>query len=161
MRSNCHLGIVASADGGGRGGRADHGRHGLGLGLVDLHVFLQGVDELLAQVVRLDRLLGDLAQGDDRVLVAVAVDGERRSRRDQAGAVGGEQNELEAVVDLVDAILDGHASHGRLLFRLKGNGMRSFTLARPRGARAPERAPVDTRGRRCQSRARPGAGWRR
>ena len=69
------------------------------------------MDELLLEVVGSDRLLGDLAQGHDRVLVAVAVDGEGRPGRDQAGAVAGQQHELEPVVDLVDAIFDGDTSH--------------------------------------------------
>ncbi len=42
------------------------------LRLVDLDVFLQRVDQLLLEVVRRDGLVGDLTQGHDRVLVAVA-----------------------------------------------------------------------------------------
>ena len=84
--------------------------------------FCKRMDELLLEVVRGDRLVGDLAQRDDGVLVAVAVDRQRRAGRDQAGAVACEQHELEAVLDLVDAIFDGHASHARLLPGCFGGG---------------------------------------
>ena len=44
--------------------------------------------------------------------------GQRRAGGEQAGAVAGEQNQLEAVLDLVDAVFNGDASHGgRLLPR--------------------------------------------
>ena len=108
-------------------------RHRLGLGLVDLDVFLHGVDEVFLQVLGRDGCLGDLAQGHDRVLVVVAVDGQRRPGRDDAGAVGGEQNELEAIFDLVDAIFDGHASHGGSFDRMWRIGG-SRTLQSPGGA---------------------------
>ena len=55
-------------------------RHGLGLRLVDLDVFLQRMDQLLLQIVRRNRRLGDLAQRHDRVLVVVALDRDRRRR---------------------------------------------------------------------------------
>ena len=97
-------------------------RNGFGFRLIDFDVFLQGVDELLLEVVRGDRLVGDLAQRDDGVLVPVAVDRQRRAGRDQAGAVACEQHELEPVLDLVDAIFDGHASHARLLPGCFGGG---------------------------------------
>jgi hypothetical protein len=73
------------------------------------------MDQLFLQIVGRDRLVGDLAQRNNRVLVAVAIDGERRPGRDEPRAMAREQHELEAVFDLVDAILDGDASHGRLL----------------------------------------------
>ena len=57
------------------------------------------------------RLVGDLAQRHHRVLVVVAVDGDLRALRDQPGAVAGQQHQLEAVVDLVDAIFNGYAGH--------------------------------------------------
>src|SRR5208283_2848285 len=96
-------------------------RNELGLGLVHLDVTLQRVNEVLLEVLGRKRRLGDLAQGDDRVLVLVAVDQDRLTGRDEAGAVRGEQNKVETVVDLVDAILDGDAGHGRrLLCRVWG-----------------------------------------
>jgi len=88
----------------------DH-RHRIRLRLVHLDIFLQRVDQVFLQVVGRDGRIGDLAQGDDRVLVAVAVDGDRRAGGEHARAVAGDQNQLEAVVDLVNAILDGDASH--------------------------------------------------
>ncbi len=62
-------------------------RGSLGLGLVDLNVFLQRMNELFLEVVRRYRLLGDLAQCDHRVLVVVAIDRDLRARRDHAGTV--------------------------------------------------------------------------
>src|SRR3954454_4447632 len=118
------LAVVRAAGRGSHRGRRRRGRNlakqgnGFRFRLIDFDIFLQGVDELLLEVVRGDRLVGDLAQRDDRVLVAVAVDRQRRAGRDQAGAVACEQHELEPVLDLVDAIFDGHASHARLLSRV-------------------------------------------
>jgi hypothetical protein len=76
------------------------------------------VDQLLLEIVRGDGLVRDLAESHDGVLVAVAVDGQRRARGDQAGPVAGQQHELKPVVDLVDAVFDGHTSHGRLLLQV-------------------------------------------
>src|SRR5262249_55911460 len=58
-----HLGIVGID---GAAGRADKRRR-LRLGLVDLDVLLQRVNELLLEVVRGYRSLGDFPQGDDRI----------------------------------------------------------------------------------------------
>ena len=46
-----------------------------------------------------------------RVLVIVAIDGERRPGRHVAGALGGQHDQLEAVGYLENAILDGYARH--------------------------------------------------
>src|SRR3954467_15771087 len=56
--------------------------------LVDLDS-LEAADQRFLELARLDRLFGDLAQGDDRILVAVAVDGELRAARNLAGPLGG------------------------------------------------------------------------
>src|SRR5215217_5858863 len=115
------LGVVATARldtgrrGGGSGRDLAEQRNRFGFRLIDFDILLQGMGELLLEVVRSDRLVRDLAQRDDRVLVPVAVDRQRGAGRDQAGAVAREQHELEPVLDLVDAIFDGHASHARLL----------------------------------------------
>ena len=61
--------------------------------------------------LQLDRLLGDLAQRHDRVLVVVAIDGQFLAAAEVAGALGGQQDQLEAVGDLLDAIFDGDARH--------------------------------------------------
>src|SRR5262249_24800825 len=75
----------------------------------------------------------DLAQRDDRVLVVVAVDQDRSAGRNDARTVRREQHELESVLDLVDAVFDGHAGHGRAtpkVMALKGS---SAALSRGRG----------------------------
>ena len=58
-----------------------------------------------------DFRLSDLAQGDYRILVAVALEREFGAARNLARALGGEQNEIEPIRDLVDAIFDGNARH--------------------------------------------------
>ena len=67
------------------------------------------------QMIERDRFLGDLAQRDDRVLVVVAVEGQRRAGRDLARPLRGEQHQLEAVRDLDDAIFDRNARHAHTL----------------------------------------------
>src|SRR5690606_26517906 len=57
------------------------------------------------------RLVGDLAKRDHRVLVVVAIDGDLRTLRYLTRTMAGQQNQLEAVLDLVDAILNGYAGH--------------------------------------------------
>ena len=89
----------------------------LRLRLVHLDVFLQGMDEFLLEVLGRNRLFGDLTQRHDRVLVVVAVDGDLAAGGDHARAMAGEQNEIEAVFDLVDAIFDGHTGHKCISWR--------------------------------------------
>ncbi len=74
-------------------------------------MLLQRMDQVFLQIVGRQRLVGDFAQRDDRVLVLVAIDGDRGALRNLAGTVAGEQNELEAVLDFVDAIFNGDAGH--------------------------------------------------
>src|SRR5690606_34631548 len=88
-----------------------------GLGLVHLDVLLDRVDQRLAQIVGRDRLIGDLTQRNNRVLVVVGLHGDRTAVGDRASPVGGEQNELEPVGYLVDAIFNGDTSHS-VSFRL-------------------------------------------
>ena len=83
----------------------------LGLGLVDFDVFLQGMNQLFLKVLRGNRFISDLAQGDYRVLVVVPLNGDLASRGDQARPMARQQDEIEAVFDFVDAILDGNAGH--------------------------------------------------
>ena len=78
--------------------------------VVDLHA-LQPLDDRFLELVGTHRLLGDLAQRDDRVLVAVAVERQVGAPRNLARALCGEQHQVETVGDLVDAIFDGHACH--------------------------------------------------
>ena len=60
--------------------------------------------------------LGDFAQRDDRILVAVAIDGEVGTARNLASALRRHQYQVEPVGNLVDTIFDRHARHCR--FRL-------------------------------------------
>ncbi len=59
----------------------------------------------------LDLAVGDLAQRYHGVLVAVAIDQQVGAARNLAGPLRGEQDEVEPVGNLVDAIFDGDASH--------------------------------------------------
>ena len=61
------------------------------------------------------RLVADLAQRHDGILVVVAVDGDRRAGGNHAGAVAGQQHEIEPVLDLLNAVFDGDAGHARRL----------------------------------------------
>src|SRR5690606_3493277 len=103
--------VVVAAD----RGRARRGRgreaHGFGrlaeradlvrlVLLVGQHA-LQRLDEALVQRLGPHRLLGDLAQRDDRVLVAVAIDRQLGAARNLARALRGEQDEIETVGNLV------------------------------------------------------------
>ena len=71
----------------------------------------QAVDQLVAQMVEVDRAVGDLAQGDDRVLVVVAVDRQLRAGRDVAGALRRQHDQLETAGHAQDAVFDGDAGH--------------------------------------------------
>src|SRR6476469_8843475 len=66
------LGVVGIDAG---AGRADQ-RHGIGLWLVDLDEFLQGVNQLLAQVFRGNSGIGDFPQRNNRVLVVIPINRE-------------------------------------------------------------------------------------
>ena len=67
--------------------------------------------EVLLDAAEVDGFVGDLAQRDHRVLVVVAVDGQLLAAAQVARALGGEQNQLEAVGNLLDAVFDGDARH--------------------------------------------------
>src|SRR5712691_10634114 len=88
------------------------------LGLVDLDMLLHPADERILEVSELYRLVGDLAQRNDRVLVVVAVERQRRPRGDLARPLRGEQHQLEAVRHLDDTIFDGNTRHPRILHPL-------------------------------------------
>ena len=72
-------------------------------------------EEILAEIVASDFLVGNLAERDDGVLVVVPLHRDLCPGRDGAGAVAGQEHELEAVGNLIDAILDGNASHQSIL----------------------------------------------
>jgi hypothetical protein len=83
-------------------------------GLVDLDLGL--VDSIIRSRRIIGRLgfVGDLAQRHDRVLVVVAVDGQRAAGGDFARTMGGQHHQVEPVRNLVNAIFDRHAGHGHL-----------------------------------------------
>ena len=71
----------------------------------------EGLDEVLLELRQLDGLLGDLTQRDDGVLVVVAIERKFFAAAQVARALGGEQDELEAVGDALNAVFDGNARH--------------------------------------------------
>src|SRR5688500_2416296 len=78
--------------------------------VVDLDA-LQVGDQGFLELLGLYTLLGDLAQGDDRILVAVAIDGQLGAAGNLPRPLGRKQHQIEPVRDLVDAIFDGNARH--------------------------------------------------
>ena len=83
--------------------------------LVHLSVLLDRIDQAFLHIVGRNRPLGDLAQRDDGVLVVVGRDSDGAAVRDGAGAMRRQKDQFEAVGDLIDAIFDGDAGHGRVL----------------------------------------------
>jgi hypothetical protein len=71
----------------------------------------QALHQAVGQPVEIDRRIGDLTQRHDRVLVVVAVEGERRAGRDVASPLGRQHDQLEPVRDLQDTIFNGDARH--------------------------------------------------
>src|SRR5205085_9603528 len=88
---------------------------------VDPHL-LQVVDDGYQELARANSLVGDLAQRDDRVLVAVTVDGQIRSARNLPRTLRGEQDQVEPVRDLVDTIFNSNARHWELREGLSDQG---------------------------------------
>jgi hypothetical protein len=91
------------------------------LGLIDLNILLERMDEVLAEILRRNGAVADLAQGNDRIFVVVAPNGDLRTGRDHSGAVSRHQHEVEAVVDLLDAVFNGDAGHERLQAKWEGS----------------------------------------
>jgi hypothetical protein len=69
------------------------------------------MDELLLEVLGRNRLLGDLAQRHHRIFVVVALDRDLPAGGDHPRAMAREQDEIEPVLDLVDAVFDGDTGH--------------------------------------------------
>ena len=67
-------------------------------------------DRNLLQHLDANRTLGDLAQRGDAGLV-LGLDARGMALAEHAGTVGGSQNQLEAVRDLLQAVFDGDAGH--------------------------------------------------
>ena len=72
---------------------------------------LVALNQRVMQFLKRNGFVGDLTQGDDRILVAVAIDGKFRAGRDAAGALRCEQDQFEAVGYQFNAIFDRYASH--------------------------------------------------
>src|SRR5438874_8961608 len=90
-----------------------------GFGLVHLSMALQALDEFFPKFFGLQVFAGDLAQGDDRIFVAVAINHGLGAAGQLASAIGRKENEVESVRDLIDAIFNGDACHSVLWFESK------------------------------------------
>jgi hypothetical protein len=71
----------------------------------------QRFDQVLLELLQRDGLVGDLAERDHGVLVVVAIQGDLFAAGQVARALGGEQDQLEAVRDLLDAVFNGDTRH--------------------------------------------------
>ena len=76
---------------------------------------LEALDIVFLELVGLELLCGNFAQGNDRVFVAVAVDQRLGAARKLPGPVGREQHEIKAVGNLVDTVFNGYARHQVLI----------------------------------------------
>src|SRR5215469_1063490 len=79
--------------------------------LVDFDVLLEALHQIFLERLDRDRLVGDLAQRHDWILVVVAIDGKRRATRNVAGALGRQQDQLESVGDFNDTVFDRNPRH--------------------------------------------------
>ena len=73
------------------------------------------MNELFLQIVRRYGLFSDLAQRNDRVLVVVTIQSDLSSGRNGSCPMTGQQYEIEPVLYLVDAILNGDTGHAAAL----------------------------------------------
>src|SRR5690606_19292140 len=89
-------------------------RGGAGFGLIDLDIFLQRMDQILVQVLGRNGAVADFTQGNNGILVVVTRDGDLGARRNHARTVSGHEDEVKAVLDLLDAVFNGDAGHKRL-----------------------------------------------
>ena len=95
----------------------------IGFRLVDFDVLLQLVDEIFLQVAGRQGLVSDFTERNDGILVVVTIDRDGSALRDQPSAMAGEKNEFEAIVDLVDAILDCDTGHCLSFANMKFAGL--------------------------------------
>ena len=84
------------------------------------------------QLARTDRLFRDLAKRNNGILVAIAIDGQLGASRDFASALGSQQDEVETVGNLVDAIFNGNACHEGLSCKWVCRGGRQIGAGRSR-----------------------------
>ena len=74
-------------------------------------MFLQALDEPLPEIIEVDGLIGDFAQGDHRVLVLVAIEGQFRAGRNAACPLRGQHDQLKAVWNLGYTIFNRYSGH--------------------------------------------------
>ena len=77
-------------------------------------MLLQALDQGVVQMMEVDRILGDLPQRHDRILVIVTVDLKRGAGMDVTGPPGREHDQIEPIGNLKDAILYRNARHAAL-----------------------------------------------
>ena len=83
----------------------------IGLRLIHFDIFLHRVNDGFIQIFRRYRLLRNLAQRDDRVLVIIALNRNRRSGCYCPCAMTCKKHQFKPVRNLVDTIFDGDACH--------------------------------------------------
>src|SRR6266478_8598883 len=79
--------------------------------LVELDMLLHATHHRTSQVFQADRVLSDFAKCDHRVLIVIAVEGQRSTRGDFAGTLRREQDQLESIRNFENTIFDGNARH--------------------------------------------------
>src|SRR5438105_2687354 len=115
-------------------------------GLVHLSMALQALDEFFPKFFGLQVFARDLAQGDDRIFVAVAINHGFGAAGQLTSAIGRKENQIESVRDLVDTIFNGNARHSVLWFESKS----LVTYATSgRFARAPRREGLSPVSHEC------------
>ena len=83
---------------------------------------MHGFDQIALEFPEIDGLFGDLTQGDDRVFVVVAIDGQRHPGGQMPGSLRGEHDQLKTVGNLGDAVFDGYAGHQAFSNKKSGGG---------------------------------------
>jgi len=76
--------------------------------IIDLHL-LQRSDQRIMQLIGKDGFFRDFAQGNDRILVAIAIQRKFGAARNFAGALSSKKDQVKTIGNLVDAIFDGDA----------------------------------------------------
>ena len=74
-------------------------------------MLLEPLHDGIVQLLELNGLIGDLAQGDHRVLIMVPVQGQRRAGADLPGPLRGQHDQIETIGDLNNAVFDGNPRH--------------------------------------------------
>src|SRR5207245_2114663 len=118
--------------------------------LVELDMLLHAPHHRTSQVFQADRVLSDFAKCDHRVLIVIAVEGQRSTRGDFAGTLRREQDQLESIRNFENTIFDGNARHCETL-HWQGN-QSIYGAYRPAAtasvdARSPRIAMLDPRRR--------------